>query len=35
MSEIMEFSDGYFSAEGAAIKRCFEELKDRSRPIWC
>ena len=28
----MGFSDGYFFAEGAAIKRCFEELKDQVTP---
>ena len=29
---IMEFSDGYLFAESAAIKRCFEELKDQVTP---
>jgi LmbE family N-acetylglucosaminyl deacetylase len=29
---ILGFSDGYFFAEGAAIKRCFEELKDQVTP---
>jgi len=29
---IMGFGDGYFFTEGAAIKRCFEELKDQVTP---
>jgi LmbE family N-acetylglucosaminyl deacetylase len=29
---IMEFTDGFLFAEGAPIKRCFEELKDRVAP---
>ena len=29
---IMGFSDGFFFAEAAAIKRCFEELKDQVTP---
>src|SRR5262245_58668502 len=28
----MEFTDGFLFAEGAPIKRCFEELKDRVAP---
>lgn len=29
---ILGFSDGFFFAEGAAIKRCFEELKNQVTP---
>jgi LmbE family N-acetylglucosaminyl deacetylase len=29
---IMEFTDGFLFAEGAPIKRCFEELKDQVAP---
>lgn len=29
---IMEFNDGFLFAEGAAVKRCFEELKEQVTP---